>query len=115
MTPSSSAGMTSRTAHAARARDRSIKKPYEAGWRATFPRLTRACEIRHDFVVEADEAIELGFEQPLLIAVHAVALRAVFEIDGGADAVALHALGAQLRHVGREGAHRRQRRNVVEP
>jgi hypothetical protein len=49
-------------------------------------------EIRHDVPVEADEAVQLALEQPLLIAVRAEAFRRVLEVDRRADAEALHAL-----------------------
>ena len=40
-------------------------------------------------------------------------LGAVLGVDGGADAVALRALGADVRHISGPGAHRRQRHGVV--
>ena len=58
--------------------------------------------------MEADEAVQLGFQDALLVAVGAEALGTVLDVGSGTDAVALDALGAQERHVAGAGAHRRQ-------
>ena len=49
--------------------------------------------------------MQLSFQDALLIAVRAEALRPIFDVSGRTDAVALHAARAQIRHVGRAGAH----------
>src|SRR5262249_26579535 len=74
----------------------------------------RPRDRRDDFPVEADEAVQLALEQPLLIAVRAEALRRVLEAGRRADAEALDAPRAKLRHVGRARAHHGQRRRVVD-
>src|SRR6516162_6887464 len=66
------------------------------------------------FVVVAYEPIQLGLEQPLLIAVHAEARGSIFHVNRRADAEALDAPRAQGCHVRRPGAHRRQRDRVVD-
>ena len=51
-----------------------------------------AGKLVDDFPIEPDEPVNFALENTLLIAMRAEAFRAVFEIRGRADAVALHAL-----------------------
>src|SRR5262245_53916426 len=97
---------THRTAAATSAADRSRSRTNScesASDVACSPRLRQTC---HDLPVETDEPVELTLEQPLLIAVGAESFRTVFRVGRRADAEALDALRAQLRHVGGAGAHR---------
>src|SRR5262252_6640254 len=81
--------------------------------RAAPIRLPFTSQIYHNLIIEPYESIELGLEEPFLIAVHSESLWPVLEIDRRADPIALHPLRAQLRHIGRKRAHRRQRRHVI--
>src|SRR6267154_54352 len=65
--------------------------------------------------VEPYEPVQLGLQDPLLVAVRAKTLGPVLAVYPGPDAVALHSLGTEIRHVGSAGAHRRQRHRLVDP
>src|SRR5437588_8805530 len=67
---------------------------------AGFIASPRSRQLGDDVVVEADKSVQLALENPLLVAVRAEAFRAVLDIERRADAVALHPLRAQVRHVG---------------
>src|SRR6516162_8901258 len=55
-------------------------------------RLPGPGQLRHDFPVEADKPVQFALEQPLLIAVRAVALGTVFAVHGGTDPETPHGL-----------------------
>src|SRR6202007_2253348 len=80
---------------------------------ATTERSASHREVDDDVVIEADGAMELAFENAFLIAVRAESFRAVLRIERRTDPITLHPLRAQIRHVGRARAHRRQRDRVV--
>ena len=68
--------------------------------------------LRWRLSVDLDGAMRL-FEDSLLVAVRAEALGGVFLVEHRADAVAIHPLRAQERHVGRAGAHHRNGDHAV--
>src|ERR1700685_3971808 len=73
-----------------------------------------ASDRGHSAPIELQVLIHGLFQNALLVAVSAEALQDVLIVTHGADAVALNAARAQLRHVGRTGAHQGNCRNAVD-
>src|SRR4051812_4875926 len=69
----------------------------------------------NDVPFESDEPVQLGLENSLLVAVRTITFCGVFNISCRANAVALDALRAYLRHVAGPVAHGGKRGAVVMP
>src|SRR6185503_922136 len=73
----------------------------------------RPRQVHHHVVLEPHEPVQLSLEDPFLIAVGAETFRAILRVQRRPDAIALYALGPNLRFVARPRAHRRQHVDVV--
>src|SRR3954470_4575898 len=77
--------------------------------------LTRfACDRGHRVPEELGMFIDGVFENSFLVAVGSEPLRAILFIHHRADAIALHALGPQERHVGGARLHQRHGRDIID-
>src|ERR1700676_5149307 len=67
-----------------------------------------------DFPVELNELVQSVFENPFLIAMGAETSGSVFLVQDRSYAIALHALGAERRHVRRTSAHLGKRDRLID-
>src|SRR5579871_4707133 len=82
--------------------------------RTWWPALVLAGYRRYRVPEHLDVLVDRFLQDAFLVAVRAVAAGGVFLVDHRADAVAVHAFGAEEGHVGRAGAHHRDGADAVD-